>query len=62
MMKILLNWLASTLAIVIAAYIINGFWTGAVTISSFWSALVAVLVLGIVNVLIKPILLILTLP
>ena len=61
-MKILLNWLVSTLAMVIAAYIVNGFWAGAVTLSSFWAALIAALVLGIVNALIKPVLMILSLP
>ena len=61
-MKILLNWLISALAIVIAAYLINGFWPEAVTISSFWAALAAALVLGIVNALIKPILHIIALP
>ncbi len=61
-MKIILNWLVSTLAIVIAAYIINGFWADAVTIRSFWAALVAALVLGIVNALIKPVLNLIALP
>ena len=61
-MRFLLNWLISTLAIVIAAYLINGLWPGAIAIDSFWSALIAGLVLGIVNALIKPLLLILTLP
>ncbi|MDD4902858.1 MAG: phage holin family protein, partial [Patescibacteria group bacterium] len=54
-MKFILNWLLSTLAIVIAAYIINGFSAGAVAISSVWAALIAALILGIVNALIKPI-------
>jgi len=61
-MKFILNWLLSTLAIVIAAYIINGFSAGAVVISSFWAAIIAALVLGIVNALIKPVLTVLTLP
>lgn len=61
-MKFILNWLLSTLAIVIAAYIINGFSAGAVAISSVWAALIAALILGIVNALIKPILHIISLP
>ena len=61
-MKFILHWLLSTLAIVIAAYIINGFSAGAVVITSLWSALIAALVLGIVNALIKPVLHIISLP
>jgi putative membrane protein len=61
-MKIILNWILSTLAIVIAAYLINAFWAGSIIIDSVWTALIAALVLGIVNALIKPVLVILTLP
>lgn len=61
-MKFLLHWLVATLAIVITAYLINGFWPGTVTISSFWDALVAALILGVVNTLIRPLLALLALP
>jgi putative membrane protein len=61
-MKFILNWLVSTLAIIITTYLINGFWVGAVAVDSLWAALIASLVLGIVNTLIKPIILVLTLP
>lgn len=61
-MKFILNWLVSTLAIIITAYLVNGFWEGAVTITPLWTALISALVLGIVNALIKPILHILALP
>lgn len=56
-MSILINWLISAVAILVAAYILPG-----VQVSSFTAALVAAVVLGIINAVIKPILLILTLP
>ncbi len=56
-MSILINWVISAFAILVAAYILPG-----VTVSSFTSALVAAVVLGIINAVIKPILVILTLP
>ncbi len=56
-MNILLSWLLNAVAVVIAAYLIP--W---VSIDSFWTALVVALVLAIINVILKPILLILTLP
>ena len=56
-MSILINWLVSGLAILVTAYLLPG-----VHVSSFTSALVAAVVLGVINAFIKPILLILTLP
>ena len=56
-MGILINWLASALVIVIAAYILPG-----VHVASFWTALLVALVLGILNILVKPLLILLTLP
>lgn len=56
-MSILINWLISALIILSAAYILPG-----VHVINFMSALVASLVLGIINAIIKPILIILTLP
>ena len=56
-MKILIHWLISALAIVIAAYIIPG-----VTLSGFSAALIVALVLGILNAILRPILIVLTLP
>lgn len=56
-MRILANWLLSALAIFIAAEIIPGF-----TVDNFTTALIVALILGIVNAIIKPILIILTLP
>jgi len=55
-MKILLHWFISALAIGVAAYIVPG-----VTVT-FSGALVAAVVLGALNLFIRPILLVLTLP
>lgn len=56
-MNILINWLVMAIAIIVSAYILPG-----VTLSGFWAALLVALVLGLLNVFIKPLLLILTLP
>lgn len=56
-MQILLSWLISALAIIVTAYVLPG-----VRIESFLTALITALVLGIINSVLKPILLLLTLP
>lgn len=56
-MRMLLNWLVATLAIIITAYLVPG-----VALSGLWPALIAALVLGLVNAVLRPILIILTLP
>lgn len=56
-MKYAINWLVMTLAVFISAQIIPG-----VSVDSFFVAFVAALVLGVINIFLKPILLILTLP
>ncbi len=56
-MEILLNLLINTIALMIATYILPG-----VHVASWTDALVAALVLGIVNAFVRPILIILTLP
>lgn len=56
-MGIILNWLLSALTILASAYLLPG-----VHVESFTAALVAAVVLGIMNAVIKPILLVLTLP
>ena len=53
----LLKWLIMAVSIVISAYLIPG-----VKVSGFLSALWVALFLGIVNILIKPILILITLP
>ncbi|HEX7042190.1 MAG TPA: phage holin family protein [Patescibacteria group bacterium] len=56
-MGILIGWLVSSLGILVTAYLLPG-----VHLQSFVAALATSLVLGIINAIIKPILLILTLP
>lgn len=56
-MHILINWIVMAFAVIVSAYVLPG-----VTLSGFWAALLAALVLGIINVFIKPLLIILTLP
>ncbi len=56
-MLILLNWLVSAVSIIIAGYLIPG-----VKVAGIWSALVLALVLGLLNISIKPLLVLLTLP
>lgn len=56
-MKLLLRWLVNAIALLAATQIIPGF-----AITGFYSALVAVLVLALLNALLRPILILLTLP
>ena len=57
MMRILLAWLINAIALVAVAYLVPS-----ITVSSFASALVAALILGLVNAVIRPVLVLLTLP
>lgn len=56
-MSLLFHWLVYAVAIVITAYLLPG-----VRLSGFSAALIAALVLGLVNTFIKPVLMLLTLP
>jgi putative membrane protein len=56
-MRILLVCLVNTLALIAVAYLMPS-----ITVSGFSSALVAALILGLVNAIIKPVLVLLTLP
>jgi putative membrane protein len=56
-MKLLLVWLLNALALLAVAYFVPD-----IHVANFTTALVAALVIGLVNLLIKPILVILTLP
>lgn len=56
-MNTLINWLVRALLILATAYLVPGFVVG-----NFTGALVLVLILGFLNILVKPILLLLTLP
>lgn len=57
LMPILISWIISSLAILVSAYLLPG-----VTVTSFIAALSAALVLGLANAILKPILILLTLP
>ncbi|MBX6317094.1 phage holin family protein [Pigmentiphaga sp.] len=56
-MTLLLVWLLNAVALLVVAYLLPG-----ITVASFGSALIAALVLGLLNSLVKPVLVILTLP
>ena len=56
-MHLLISLLLNTLALIITAYIVPGF-----QVANFQSALLAAIVLGVINTVIKPILVFLTLP
>lgn len=56
-MKLLIRWLLNAAVLVLLTYYLPG-----ISVASFYTALVAALVLGLVNALIKPIILIFTLP
>ena len=49
-MKLLIGWLLSALALLAVAYLVPG-----IHVSSFMSALIAAAVIGLANILIKPI-------
>ena len=54
---IIIRWLLMALAIMLLGYCLPG-----ISISGFWSALWVALFLGIVNAIIKPVLILITLP
>ncbi|SFV01795.1 putative membrane protein [Polaromonas sp. YR568] len=56
-MKLILKWLLSAAALLAVAYLYSG-----VTVSSFTGALIAAAVLGALNLVVRPILVLLTLP
>jgi putative membrane protein len=56
-MVLLLKWLIMTLSVGITAYLIPG-----ITVNGFFSALLVALFLGIVNTLVRPFLIFVTLP
>ncbi len=56
-MKLLLVWILNALALMAVAYYVPN-----IHVANFLTALVAALAIGLVNILIKPILVILTLP
>ena len=56
-MRLVLIWLVNTLALLALPYVIPG-----VKVDTFTAALIAALVLGLINTLIRPILILMTLP
>lgn len=56
-MKLLLVWLLNAIALLAVAYLVPG-----IHVAGFAAALVAALVIGLVNMIIRPILVLLTLP
>ena len=57
MVKILLVWLINALALLALPYIFSS-----ITVGSFYTALVVALILGLINAVIRPVLVLLTLP
>ena len=57
MIRLLLVWLINALALIAVAYLMPS-----ITVSSFGAALIAALVLGLVNAGVRPLLVLLTLP
>lgn len=56
-MRILFGWLISALSLIIAANLVPGF-----TIEHFSTALIAAIILGLLNLTVRPIIFLLTLP
>ena len=56
-MKFIIKWLCSALALLAVAYLYSG-----VVVTSFTGALIAAAVLGVLNTIIRPLLVLLTLP
>lgn len=56
-MKILLHWIVSAIAIILSAYLLPG-----VTINGFAAALIVAVVLGLINAVLRPLFVLLTLP
>jgi putative membrane protein len=56
-MNLILVWILNAVALLVVAYILPG-----ISVASFGSALIAALVLGLLNMLVKPVLILLTLP
>jgi putative membrane protein len=57
MIKLIVRWLLLAAALLLVAYLYNG-----VTVSSFGAAMIAALVLGLLNTIVRPLLVLLTLP
>jgi len=53
----IVRWVVNALAVMLAAYLIPG-----VSVRDFWSALIAAIVIGLVNAIVRPLAIVLTLP
>ncbi|MDR2861410.1 MAG: phage holin family protein [Syntrophobacterales bacterium] len=56
-MRLLFKWIALTASILTVSYLLDG-----IHVNSFWSAFFAAAALGILNAVVRPVLLLLTLP
>lgn len=56
-MMLILNWVLSAVALLVVAYLYSG-----VTVASFGSALLAAAVIGLLNMFLRPVLVVLTIP
>lgn len=56
-MYVLLRWIMNSLILMLVAYLTPG-----ISIASFWTALIVSVIFGLINAVIRPIILILTLP
>jgi putative membrane protein len=56
-MYLILRWLINAATILVIAYYLPG-----ITVSGFYAALIAALILGVINALLRPLLILLTLP
>ncbi|MET4578289.1 phage holin family protein [Ottowia thiooxydans] len=56
-MKLILKWVLSAAALLAVAYLYSG-----VAVNSFTSALIAAAVIGLLNMIVRPVLVVLTLP
>ena len=57
MLKLILKWLLSAAALLGVAYVYGG-----VSVASFGTAMVAALIIGLLNMLVRPVLVLLTIP
>src|SRR3989339_937049 len=57
MLYVLLRWILNTFVLILVSLLTPG-----VSFESFWSALITSIVLGLINAIIRPIMIILTLP
>ena len=56
-MSLIFRWIVNALALLLIAYVVPGF-----SVDTLYHALIAALVLGLVNALVRPVLFVLTLP